>query len=340
MQTYQPLSLLSFGNGTEPFRSSLSRRKPIAFVTEKSSFSVRPVARPVDERTAERSYIVEIESAGERVDLYFVQKQLDLLVARREPGLEFDEIPAAARAIVLEFILEDVVRFFENLLGVKHSITQCKILKQQMYEPNAFFEVSAEGLSLLVTGHFADRQLERLWHWSLSLPKDRPINLNSEIAIRCGTAALTMSQLKSLRIGDGIVISVGTDEEWFAVVGEKFLAPLLRRNGAFELLGPLLVEPSGPMRQMMDSELNGDELGEISSVGGVGDIPIKVVFNAGRLTVPMSELDEISVGHIFEVESSEESSIEIIAQGVVIGRGKLISVNGLTAVQVTAINSR
>lgn len=340
MQHYQALSLLSYANGAEPLRRALQRREAAHFVTEKGSFYVRPIPRPENEDEAERRYLIEVDCDSEKIQLCCRQAELDLLVSRREPSLELDEVSGLARALVVEFIFEDVIRLFETVLGARQSITQCNFLKPQSYEPNAFFEVSIEGVNLTVSGHFGNRHLEKLWNWSLSLPREKLRSAHVEIAIRAGTASLTAAQLKSLRIGDGVVLAVGAEETWFVVVGEKYLAPVSPRDGGFELTGPLLVEPRGPMRHMMDTERHEDAADDVSGVGEIGDIPIKIVFNAGRLTVPMAELENIDVGHIFEMDRPEESSVEIVAQGVVIGHGKILRVNGLTAVQVTSIGSR
>lgn len=340
MQHYRPMSLLSLETAGQAHGRVFGRRRAMKFAIENSTLSIKPVARQFSEEIYEKRYALEIQSGDEFVELYVSQQHLDLLASRREPGLELAEVPVGARPIVLEFIFENVIRKFEDWLGAKHSVTECYIVSELPRDPNFFLEVSFDELSISVPGHFCEAHLQRLRNWSFSLPKDRPRNFHTQIAFRMGASTLTANQLKSLRVGDGIVVSVGGEEGWFAVVGEKYLAPVIRREDTFELAGPLLSEPLGPMRQMMNNELNENALDETTVDGDVGDVPIKVVFNAGRVTIPMSELEDIPVGHIFEVKTPQENSIEIVAQGIVIGRGRLVTVNGLTAVQVTAINLR
>lgn len=340
MQHYQPVSLLSFETAGQALGRVFGRRRAMKFSMGNDTISIRPVARQFGDEIHEKRYALECQSGGERVELYVSQQNMDLLVLRREPGLVLQDIPVAALPLVLEFIFEGLIRNFENMLGSRHIITDCYIINEPPHDPNFFFEIFIDNLSISVAGHFCEPHLHRLRHWALSLPRDKPRNLRTEIAFRIGAATLTTQQLKSLRVGDGIVLSVGAEEKWFAVVGEKYLAPVIRREGSFELTGPLLVEPLGPMRQMMNNELYENTADEMSIEGDVGEVPIKVVFNAGRLTIPMAELEDITVGHIFEVKTPQENSIEIVAQGVVIGRGRLVTVNGLTAVQVTAINLR
>ncbi len=76
----------------------------------------------------------------------------------------------------------------------------------------------------------------------------------------------------------------------------------------------------------------------LASEGTVGDIPIRLVFDAGRIEVPLSELEGLGVGHVFDVGRHPSSNVDIVAQGRIIGRGEVITVEGLTAVRVTALN--
>lgn len=338
MQHQQALSLLSYDLGAGPLNRALRRRKAYTLDTGVATYSIRPVARAGQGDVALKRYLVEIVGGEETTELYLDARGLDLLIARREPTLEWDEVPSGARALILEFIFEDLVRYLEAVLRTRHSIRLCKIQKQPPLEANAYFEIEVDDIKFDVAGCFSGSILERIWHWSLSLPREKPKYLNLEIAFRRGGAVLTASQIRSLRLGDGIVLSVGGSHDWTAVIGETIKVPVIERQNGFELTAPLTVGTQQSVRQMMDSVAD-DNLAseEEGAPGNIGDIPIKIAFNAGRLSLPISELENLEPGHVFELERLEESGIEIVAQGVLIGRGKLITVDGLTAVQITTL---
>ncbi|WP_137136363.1 FliM/FliN family flagellar motor switch protein [Rhizobium sp. FKY42] len=338
MQHQKALSLLSYDLGAGPLNRALRRRKAYTLNTGVAIYSIRPVARADQDDVALKRYFVEIVGGEDTIELYLDAQGLDLIIARREPTLEWDEVPSGARALIVEFIFEDLVRYFETILRTRQSIKLCKIQKQPPPEANAYFEIEVDSIKLGVAGCFNGLLLERIWQWSLSLPREKPKHLNLEIAFRRGGAVLTASQIRSLRLGDGIVLSVGGTHGWTAVIGEKIRVPVIERQNGFELTAPVTVGTQQSVRQMMDSVTDDNLASEVEGAPGqIGDIPIQIAFNAGRLTLPISELENLEAGHVFEMERLEESGIEIVAQGVLIGRGKLITVDGLTAVQITAL---
>lgn len=88
----------------------------------------------------------------------------------------------------------------------------------------------------------------------------------------------------------------------------------------------------------MSTSSDEDHLFQVTE-GAIGDIPIRLVFDAGRIDVPVSDLEGLNVGHVFSVGRHPSRTVDIIAQGRIIGRGEIVTVEGLTAVRVTAINS-
>ncbi|MCJ8510177.1 FliM/FliN family flagellar motor switch protein [Rhizobium lemnae] len=337
MRHPQALSLLSYDLGAGQLQQALGQKKAYTLITGVSTFSVRPIARSGHDDVALNRYLLEIVGGDDVIQLYVDAGALDLLIARREPTLEWDEVPSGARPLILEFIFEDLVRYFEAVLRMRQTIRLCKVQKQPPSEANAYFEMEMDDIKFEVAGCFSGLILERIWQWSLSLPREKPKSLYLEVALRRGVAVLTARQIRSLRLGDGIVLSVGGTHDWMAVIGEKITVPVIERQNGFELTAPLTSRTQRSVRQMMETFAEDNLASEEGAPGQIGDIPIKVAFNAGRLSLPISELENLEPGYIFHLERLEERSIEIVAQGVLIGRGKLITVEGLTAVQITAL---
>lgn len=333
-------SLLSFNDPPAPLDRPLLRRQAVSLSLPTGELKIRPIRTGQRNPSGSDAVQFKIAVGDEAATLIITEEQLRLCISRRQPGLDHAAIAEKARLAVLEYLFDDVLTALETLLTVPIAISAIDTRSPGKIVENFAFEVEYQGLQLNLGGEFSRTQLYRLWNWATSLPRESLPNLSMEIALRCGTACLTARQLRNFRVGDGIVLSASSDFCWHAVTGERFVASLTAADRGLVLATPLLTEPFGPMRQLMDDPRDEIASDATAQPGSIDDIPIKLVFNAGRVTMPLSELETVEVGHVFHLDQGPRTAVEIIAQGTLIGRGELISIEGLTAVRVTAINSR
>lgn len=333
-------SLLSFNEPPPPLDRPLLRRQAMILPLPGDELKIRPIRTVQRNASGSDALLVKLAVGDEATVIILSEEQVRLSVSRRQPALNYTEVPEKARATVLEYIFDDVMTALETVLGAPIVITAIELRSPGKTVENFAFEVEFMGLHFSIGGSFSRSQLYRLWNWATSQPREPLPDLKMEIALRCGTACLSAAQLRNFRVGDGIVLSAATDLQWHAVTGERFVARLSVVDGGFALTTPLLTEPFGPMRQLMDDPRDELTADAPAQPGSIDDIPIKLVFNAGRVTMPLSELETVEVGHVFHLDQSARTAVEIVAQGTLIGRGELISIEGLTAVRVTAINSR
>jgi flagellar motor switch/type III secretory pathway protein FliN len=69
----------------------------------------------------------------------------------------------------------------------------------------------------------------------------------------------------------------------------------------------------------------------------VAEMPILVTFEAGRKAMRLRDLETLQEGFIFECENPVQTSINICANGQLIGKGSLLNVEGRVGVRVTEI---
>ncbi|MDR0444720.1 MAG: FliM/FliN family flagellar motor switch protein [Puniceicoccales bacterium] len=69
----------------------------------------------------------------------------------------------------------------------------------------------------------------------------------------------------------------------------------------------------------------------------VAEMPILVTFEAGRKSMRLCDLETLQEGFIFECENPVQASINICANGQLIGKGSLLNVEGRIGVRVTEI---
>ncbi|MFD1747562.1 FliM/FliN family flagellar motor switch protein [Rhizobium helianthi] len=333
-------SLLTFDAPPLPLDRPLVRRQAESIRVRDDEVRIRPL-RAIQRTPHESpSVILRLQAGEENARILIESRVVHLLCTQIQPGLDFYALTDAAQISVLEYLFDQLLTEIEQRSATPISLLALEPFNSLGFTENFAFEIDYAGTLFQIGAEFGRQHLYRLWNWAIALPREALPELPMDIALRCGTASLSAEQLRGIRVGDGIVVSAASDEEWYAVTAERYVAPLRRNKDQLVLEAPLLTEPTGPMRQLMD-DFNDDEMGEGPlHQGSVEDIPIKVVFNAGRVTLPLSELETVDVGYVFQLDQRPRTAVEIVAQGTVIGRGEIISVEGLTAVRVTALNVR
>lgn len=200
-------------------------------------------------------------------------------------------------------------------------------------------------------------------------------DLKVELSLRAGAIWLDLGTLKALKPGD--VLLAKEDASRFkrlaATVGEQWLVPVeLIRKGP-TARGPLRRADRNDQEEWMmaePQEANGDEaqtnvapgdqqpnagqpsdapgadLGEESLTPGAiappadaafDDLPIKLVFELGRLDLPLGKLQEIGQGHVFELERPIGEAVEIHAGGRRIGQGEVVRIDDQIGVRVVRL---
>ena len=69
----------------------------------------------------------------------------------------------------------------------------------------------------------------------------------------------------------------------------------------------------------------------------VAKMPILVTFEVGRKSIRLGDLETLQEGFIFECENPLEMSVNICANGQLIGKGSLLNIEGRIGVRVTEI---
>lgn len=200
-------------------------------------------------------------------------------------------------------------------------------------------------------------------------------DLTIELSLRAGAIWLDLGTLKALKPGD--VLLAKEDASRFqrlaATVGEQWLFPVeLTRKGPTARGSLRRADRNDQEEWMMaePNEANGDEaladaapgdqqpgagqpkdmagadLGDESLTPGAiappadaafDDLPIKLVFELGRLDLPLGKLQDIGQGHVFELERPIGEAVEIHAGGRRIGQGEVVRIDDQIGVRVVRL---
>ena len=86
------------------------------------------------------------------------------------------------------------------------------------------------------------------------------------------------------------------------------------------------------------SELNPTNVeASAADLNRLNDVKVVVSAELGRTKVAIEELLKLNVGSIFELNRSIDSPVELIAQGVPLGNGEVVVVDGSFAIRIQEI---
>jgi type III secretion protein Q len=207
-----------------------------------------------------------------------------------------------------------------------------------------------EGLAL--AGTLADLAFTAWLAWpkeradmlAMLLGKGEPIrgsDITIDVALRVGTTRLAVGPLASLIPGDVVVLDCSAlkDDRLAVVYGERRLA-FASLQGARVTLTTGLTAISGDMHRIWTAAdyimMNDDPTG----VTDLDDIQVTLLFEIGRLAIPLGELRTLASGHVFDLGRDPKGAIEILAGGRRIGHGEVVQIGDAIGVRIVRIFDR
>ncbi|ASY65734.1 putative translocation protein involved in type-III secretion process (plasmid) [Sinorhizobium sojae CCBAU 05684] len=325
-------------SGARGPNSEPGARQPWRLPFQKGAITIRPAATDIAADRLGEAVAIRAAVAGDNVELLVPAAALSLIVGRLEPLAQWECLSPEARAAVLECLIGDAIETVETGSGRQIHLTEIGEPRLSRGDANFGFVVEWDGLSLPVCGRFPEALRLELYRWAGRLPRRSYSGLQATIAIRRGYAVLPLQGIRKLSTGDAIVFDADDGDTFFAVTGERYLAACTRSETGVVLAEPLLSRPRGPTRHFMTNDTIDQELQGVPQPSPIAEMPIKLVFDAGRLEVPLGELESLGEGHVFPLERAMSEAVEIVAQGRIIGRGEIVAVAGLAAVRITALH--
>ena len=155
-----------------------------------------------------------------------------------------------------------------------------------------------------------------------------PVNLRFVI----GQTELPSAVFAALKPRDVVVM----DESWLQ--SQETLTVVVAGNAAFRarVSGANLVVTEG-LTNIMDESFDDNAF---TSDEIISELPIKLTFDLGERSVTLGELQAIAPGYIFDLGRDMRQAVIIRANGMRIGEGELVDIEGRTGVAVLSLSSR
>ncbi len=305
------------------------------------NITVQPVPVAFALASTDHWGLISLMVAGRQAEIYAPLETLERMVMSLDPSIGADKLDPTARALIVEHALGPVLDAFERTTQMTMELRG--VTAPQGLEPHGTFGLRAAhptfGDSLFLIGCdaiTAQRLTPYIEQWPME--NARPQGLNVPVSFRVGHSTVDLQALYDLSLGDGIVMDDTSLENHcvVAVIAEKYAARCGITQDGLQLIEPLLSLANKPMENYIMAEESGDHRGGESApkVSSFGELPITMVFELGRLDVPLSELETIRDGYIFNLNKTKMQAVDIMTGGRVIGSGEIVKVGESFAVRV------
>ena len=71
----------------------------------------------------------------------------------------------------------------------------------------------------------------------------------------------------------------------------------------------------------------------------IDQVPIRLVFELGRLDLPLTEVRQLGPGYVLALAKPSESAVDIVANGRKIGHGSLMKIGDSVGVRVERLTT-
>ncbi|MCX5590280.1 type III secretion system cytoplasmic ring protein SctQ [Alcaligenes endophyticus] len=325
--------------------------------------------RPCDAEPALTGAVIYIDLLWNELPLVLQlpQSVVRLCLEQLVPQAQFQTVPAALINAALEIMLAQLMTPPSSdthnlpLRVQQHRLEQGWQLSRTAYNWQLQIEPKPGGAVLYGLVQFSDlalRNMANTWPDMFTpTPKIRPLPcISVPIRARLGRTNISFQQLHSLQVGDVIVL----DEYLVSTEGELWLdtaSPLSLRvrvensrylitQGWTSLMSTSSTSPTDhftPESTPDDADLERkatDHSGSEPPVAALGELPVQLSFDLGERRFTLSELQNLQVGQVFDLERPlSDGVVHIRANQLLVAYGALINIDGRVGVQISRLTT-
>ena len=245
--------------------------------------------------------------------------------------------------MLVEFALSRQLAAFEQRVPARLAITAV------CAESRAFERADPSVLTCLVTvdglgGFRADLRLASSSVTRLTPLLDRGTasvdpadDLTVTVCARVAAATVSVGEIAGLSPGDVVLVDHHCEPPLvaIAVIGEHLLACLEASDAG----GRIVTGPVGGRGSAWEWSMEKvpDKSHDDVAKSSLDDLPVKLVFELGRLDLSLREIRKLGPGAIVPLLRPVEESLDVIANGRRIGRGTLVQIGDSLGVRLTRL---
>ncbi len=264
-----------------------------------------------------------------------------LLLERRFPDVDLDGLGPDVEVLLVEASLQPVLAKLASVLATSLSIGSLGPSPSPVRAEAALALSTPEAgtIPLLLRADAPGKRRFDAWAFRLGRRRLRKRDLLLPVSFRLGTCELAFGRLAALRPGDGIVLdhADAVRSGCVAVVGERLAQRALPVAEGYRLSGPLLpIDRS--LFNAFSRETTMSDVETSNSEDRLRDVPVRIVFELGRIEVPLGDLESLAEGYVFETGRRSDEAVDIVIGGRTVGKGDLVLVGEVLAVRVLRLD--
>jgi type III secretion protein Q len=314
------------------------RRGPVAFAIQGHEFHVGAA----DGAAVDQGAHVVLKTAHGPARFFVPRALLAAWLQEADPEADLDAMQPAQQALLLEALFSAELDWLEQKLESIIEVTEVaqKADKRGSSPFRVAWTVSGEGhrgtLSFDDAGlaHALAALLDEAADSASLAAPTAPV----PIRILYGAAVVMLGELEELERGDVILLS---DNGYHAaraccLIGEKRAAPIVPLDDGWRL-GSRFISLTGSewdFNMATNHKVDADE-GEENA--GLADLPVTLVFEAGRTAMALDEVQRLDAGSLIPLNAPLDGGVTIFASGKRVGRGELVKLGDGLGVRVLNI---
>jgi len=322
-----------------------------AFYLRRGAFGLELAGRPATIAAAwplplgahSPGYRLDFTIDGVAATLAVSASLIDAIISGVDPALSLVGLAPELAGMLVEFALSRQLEALEQRLPSRIAITAvCS-------ESEAFERADPSVLTCLIKvdglGSFrADLRLASSSVTKLTQLLDRhtaSVDLADDLAVtvcaRVAAATVSVGEIASLSPGDVVLVDQHCQQPLtaIAVIGEHLVACLeLSDTGS-----RIVTWPVGGRGSVWEwsMEIVPDKSHDDVAKSSLDDLPVKLVFELGRVDLSLREIRTLGPGAIVPLLRPVEESLDVIANGRRIGRGTLVQIGDSLGVRLTRL---
>lgn len=300
--------------------------------------SLTPSVEPGPLIVGEAEWCVQLSWDSVALDLLLPAATVHSWLRAQSKDLDVSEVPEALAAIVLE---DACHAMRDSLACLGHGGARIDRMIRGPAEGRPLehaFLVQATCREVVVFGRLAlgPLGLARLARLASDLPladNGIPVDrLQPTWRVEIGATWLTIQETERLSVGDFVLIEhsyIHTGRHLWLAAGEYGLRVAM---GTTQLV---VERPFGPGGWAMQTDK--DETATPSSLESIDQLPLRLVFDLGEVSMPLGEVRCLQVGQTIELGYPLARAVRVRINGDQVATGELVEIDGHLGVTLTAV---
>ncbi|WP_018633161.1 FliM/FliN family flagellar motor switch protein [Neomegalonema perideroedes] len=313
-------------------------RRPL--VLEDPPLTLTLTGGPAAEAEPERLHL-HGECGGTPFRLALPRGLIEALMREGDPEHDPAELDAESGALLVELGLLPAIQALEARLGVSLALTKLA--------PAAPTGTKYQRLDAMVEGFgeawpatlYAPPDLTAAFEalWEAQEPQDSPAHAAAAVVIAARIGASRLPRGAPMAVGDVVLVeSFAPGRAALIVFGERAAAPgQFNPKGEVGATGPASFELARRYEELVMADAS--QGGFVADDATLDDIPVRLVFEVGRVSLPWSDLRGLGVGSAIPINRAPDGAVDVMVEGRRIAQGQVVMIGESVGVRLTRIFS-